>query len=716
MSSPINTQRSEPIPVHSAGTERKKCGDFETLCLFAFEYPPVSGGIARLCAGIGDLLKQKQKTTNVLTQKCDELTSSLSLPEIRVSPRRPVREWRAYRWLRRQLSNTSAFAAICGIWYPEGLIAWLAGVRPFVILAHGAELLPPQQVWRRPLWNLLRRHVLESASLVIANSEYTADLVASVALRANIKAIPLAVDWQWFSPGDREAARTKLDVGSKRVLCTVSRIQKYKAHDTVLRAIAGLSLDKREQLLYLIAGTGPQEAALRKLATSLGVESQVRWLGFVSEKELPDVYRASDLFVLCTRHAPKEQSVEGFGLVFLEAQSCGTPVVGTRTGGIADAVREGDGGWLIEPDDCSALAAILVKLIDSPETFREAGIKARERVLRENTWQVYGQRFSTALKSVGIGDCKTVESAATKVEAQGVSVVVPTLNRGSFLIDTVNDLLAQDHRPLEILIVDQSKSVDPALQRLVREHPDLLSYRNVEFCGLPSARNYGWQQAKHEAIVFVDDDIRCGPFLVSEHLRTLSRRQVGMVAGGIDEGASPLSQGSSLGRFNSWSATPVRNFSGTGECIVQHVAGCNFSAWRSALRAAGGFDEALTVGAALYEETELCLRVRKRGLDIYFNGAARVQHLAAGKGGCRVSDLPTYMASLAHNRAILIRRHLRWFQTPVAYLRLFLLFISYAVHYHTTNIFGPGLAGLRGGARAANRSPICGDYKAGVKA
>src|SRR5580704_318157 len=279
-------------------------------------------------------------------------------------------------------------------------------------------------------------------------------------------------------------------------------------------------------------------------------------------------------------------------------------------------------------------------------------------------------------------------------QRQGISVVVPTLNRGSYLIDTLHDLLAQDYRPLEILVVDQSHGEDTKLLELVLGHCDLISYHKVSFRGLPLARNYGWQQAKYEAVIFVDDDIRCGPSLVTEHLRGLTRPKIGMVAGGVDESISSEEISVASGQFNSWTASPVRSFGARGECFVQHVAGCNFSVWRSILQAIGGFDEALASGAALYEETELCLRVRKCGFDIYFNGSARLQHLAAGDGGCRVPDLPEYMGSLAHNRAILIGRHLRWFQTPVAYLRLFLLFISYAAHYHTFRVFLPGIAGF----------------------
>jgi phosphatidylinositol alpha-1,6-mannosyltransferase len=194
----------------------------------------------------------------------------------------------------------------------------------------------------------------------------------------------------------------KLGVSGKRVLCTVSRIHHYKAHDTVLRAIANLTPDEREELVYMVVGEGPHEQALRQQAVELGIESHVRWLGFVSDEDLPEVYCASDLFVLCTRDAPKERAVEGFGLVFLEAQSCGIPVVGSRIGGIPEAIKDGGGGWLIEQDDCRKLTEIIRQLIDSPELFCVAGTQARQRVLRENTWDLYIQRFLMLLQATEI--------------------------------------------------------------------------------------------------------------------------------------------------------------------------------------------------------------------------------------------------------------------------------------------------------------------------
>jgi GT2 family glycosyltransferase len=291
----------------------------------------------------------------------------------------------------------------------------------------------------------------------------------------------------------------------------------------------------------------------------------------------------------------------------------------------------------------------------------------------------------------------------------GATVIVPTLNRGAFLLETLTDLVAQEFRPLEILVVDQSEEneLSTTAEEFAQGFPGLIQYRRVNFRGLPQARNYGWQNAKYEALIFVDDDIRCGPFLVREHLRSLRLPGVGMVAGGVDERTADRCISTDSGKFCFWTATPIRNFAASGEYSVMHVAGCNFSIWRSVLKRAGGVDEALGQGAALYEETELCLRVTACGFQIRFNGSARLVHRVAEHGGCRTRDIGSYVASLAHNRTILIGRYLKWFQMPTAYMRLLLLVASYAAQYRNLTLLVAAMEGMVQGQQVSKRPRIC---------
>jgi phosphatidylinositol alpha-1,6-mannosyltransferase len=369
------------------------------LLLFSSDFPPNDGGIARLCSEIAAGCTRAGVEVLVIAPAPRKgiPTPPSRIRELRVSRPRPWREWNSYRALHDRIGRGPV---VCGLWYPDGLLAQAAGARPRVILAHGSELMPSRARWRREIWRRVQRRVCEAADLVVANSEYTRKLVLERAPGANALALPLAVDHERFSPGDREEAKRRFGVANRVVLSTVSRLHAYKGHDVVLRAIAATSERSRRNLVYLIAGKGPHQGELERQVTELGLAEQVRFLGFVPEDDLPDLYRASDLFLLCTREAAERQEVDGFGLVFLEAQACGTPVIGTRTGGIPDAVKEGEGGWLIEQDDAAALSRFLCQLVDDPTAFLVAGKRARKRVERECTWEHYVRRFVGALESL----------------------------------------------------------------------------------------------------------------------------------------------------------------------------------------------------------------------------------------------------------------------------------------------------------------------------
>jgi GT2 family glycosyltransferase len=290
----------------------------------------------------------------------------------------------------------------------------------------------------------------------------------------------------------------------------------------------------------------------------------------------------------------------------------------------------------------------------------------------------------------------------------GVTVVIPTLNRGGFLVNSVKDLLAQEHRPLEILVVDQSERAPREFLELVERHPDIVTHLRSERRGLPIARNIAWRRARHDAIVYIDDDIRCSPEFVGAHARTLAEPRVGAVAGGIDEPGqfTPNQLRRSRG-FRRWTASPLRGYGDPGAFDVDAFKGCNFSIWRHAVAAVGGFDERLNVGAALYEDLELCLRLREKGYRIRFDGSARLQHLAAPSGGCRVPNPREYVDSLAHNRALVMARHLRWYELPSALGRLGWLVTAYARANRDPLVLKSGIAGFLRGLPDGRQTPVC---------
>ena len=376
------------------------------LVLLGYDYPPNDGGISRLSASLVEGLARAGQAVQVLTL-CGDGRAGPERPPLPTTEV-PRGGWRrdlaTLRFILRQPRDAVLLASL---WNPEASLAWLAGRSGQLwVMAHGNEVMPYPPGLRFAFKRWLRRRVLASARAVICNSRYTERLVQAASPRARTVAIPLGVDAQRFhSPLDKAQARARFDLPPQaRVVLSVSRLNAYKGHDTVLRALAALPAAQRQAVCYVVAGKGEHLHALQALADELGLAGCVRWLGYVGEDELPTLYAASDLFVLCTREDPRERGVEGFGLAFLEAQAAGVPVLGTRAGGIPDAVEEGRGGWLVAQDDIAAVRDHLAWLVEEPALYAAQGLAARQRAAQECGWDIYVDRVRAVLAWPTDGD------------------------------------------------------------------------------------------------------------------------------------------------------------------------------------------------------------------------------------------------------------------------------------------------------------------------
>lgn len=358
------------------------------LIILSFDYPPSTGGVARLCHEITLGLQKYYNYIKVITVDKNGIHKPYNVNKeieiIKVPARRGYCELETVKILRR-LENKESYDVICGLWHPEAFLARLAGMKHIFVLAHGAELLPGASRLRKYLWlPIYGRSILNNVKKVITNSGYTKDLVKKISSSTMVSSLPLGVDHIFFSPSQ------KLKKSSNVIkFCTVARILDFKGHDFVLNTFENLPEDLRSRIEWHIAGTGAHESRLKGLIENSVIKNQVKMHGYIPDKDLPDFYRHNDIFILATREQEKSNQVEGFGLVFLEAQSSALPAIGTRTGGISDAIDEGNGGWLFEQDNSDSLVSILRSILTSPQLIEEQSLKARERVLRHCTWEIY---------------------------------------------------------------------------------------------------------------------------------------------------------------------------------------------------------------------------------------------------------------------------------------------------------------------------------------
>lgn len=283
----------------------------------------------------------------------------------------------------------------------SGQVGWLARQRWGVPLVHSAHTLakvknasladgdtpePRTRVFGE-------EQVAAEADRLVANTPVEADELVNLydADPAMVQTVTPGVDLERFTPGDASAsaaARTALGLPQHAiVLGFAGRIQPLKAPDVLLHAAAELLRREpslRDRLVLLVAGGASgngagQPNALRELAVSLGIEDQVRFLPPQGGQDLVRVFRASDAVVVPSYN-------ESFGLVALEAQACGTPVVAAEVGGLPVAVRHGQSGLLVGSHRAPEWADSLAEITSRPGRQAELAAGAREHA-RWFSWE-----------------------------------------------------------------------------------------------------------------------------------------------------------------------------------------------------------------------------------------------------------------------------------------------------------------------------------------
>lgn len=284
----------------------------------------------------------------------------------------------------------------CGNIRPVGYAVWWAHKRlriPYVVYVNGGDLLREREKTKRSsLKRRTARLILGDAAGIVATSEWVAQLARDIMKEVGIGAPPpvaaldLGTDPDQFSP-DRDTGSLRQRWGIRRspIMLTVARLVPHKGQDMGIRALASLR-EEFPNLRYILVGEGHDESRLRNLAADLDVMDRVGFAGPMRDDELPEAYATSTIYLGASR-VDRAINVEGFGISFIEASAAELPIVAGDSGGVRSAVRDGETGIVVDPNDLAAISNAIAVLLRDDELRARMGAAGRVAVETHYNWQ-----------------------------------------------------------------------------------------------------------------------------------------------------------------------------------------------------------------------------------------------------------------------------------------------------------------------------------------
>jgi len=347
------------------------------ILLLAGEYPPVVGGVGTFAANAARGLRLAGARVRTVT----------SVPG---NGHHDEDSLRLFTMLNHKfiklgsLFAGGAFAVIrdrpdvilAAAWPHEGFTAYSLSEAfgiPYAVMVHGTDVVQPRT---RSARGRAMTRILSSSSLLVANSNYTKNLLVQLGLGGHTIVVNPPVDGGAFCTGeDLAAVNERYDLHGKRVLLTTSRLFPRKGHAEVLRTLGRLQ-GRYPDLVYIATGEGSYRKALEEIAATSGISDRVRFAGFVDARELNGLYHRCEIYV--SPGVDDGGDVEGFGISFVEAGAHGKPVIAGNIGGVVDAVVHEETGLLIDGAE-GEFEGALVRLLDDADLRARLGENGRVR-------------------------------------------------------------------------------------------------------------------------------------------------------------------------------------------------------------------------------------------------------------------------------------------------------------------------------------------------
>jgi len=351
--------------------------------LITIDFPPNVGGVARYLKNICKYSKDEIVVLAPQTETDFDAKQNYKIYRKKLLfkyfwPKWLPIFWHTYKIIKKEKIQKIEISHVLPVGYAVLVFKKFLKL-PYRVYTHGLDVKSPRN---NPRKFRLMKKVLSGAEEIIANSEFTKkELLKIGVLEEKITLIYPCLDpddYKTPSAEEIKKIREKYHLNNKKVLLTVGRLVARKGQDKVIEALPEI-LKEIPDLLYLVAGDGEYRKNLENLVKQNNLEKNVIFTGRAEDSELPALYSLSDVFIMIPREL-EDGDVEGFGMVYLEANYFGKPVIGSDSGGAGEAVERGINGLLVNPEKEEEIKRAVFKIFKDEHLYKELSGEGKKRV------------------------------------------------------------------------------------------------------------------------------------------------------------------------------------------------------------------------------------------------------------------------------------------------------------------------------------------------
>lgn len=374
--------------------------------IITLEFPPQIGGIATYVNDLAETLETEKIV--VLAPEISQKKENEKIKYKLIRRKLLFPKWLWPRWLKLFWLSWSIVRRekieliIIHHVLPAGYAAWLMRKLfkiPFLVFSHGTDIAAASRTkWKARMAEMICR----ASEQVICNSDSLARrlLIRFPRLTSKVSVMYPCPEDIFSEPVDPQKIaeiRQNLALSGKNVILSVARMVEGKGWPHLVRVVAEV-VKTNPHIVWLIIGNGPKLKEIIADVEKNNLQNIVRFIGDVPHHEMPKYFQVANLFVLLTH--PDNGLEEGLGLVFLEAAAAGLPAIAGKSGGVEEAVINGQTGLVFDVyRELPAISTAIIELFGEPDFAKQLGRSAQQRIKQEFNWHHQLERISKWLNS-----------------------------------------------------------------------------------------------------------------------------------------------------------------------------------------------------------------------------------------------------------------------------------------------------------------------------